>query len=119
MRVLGLLGAAEPQSVSDVKDALAREGNDLAYTTVMTVMRRLHEKGLLTRKKDARRHLYSANKRATHVKEGLVSRVHRALFRNQRIEPLLTLVQREDISRDELEALRSAIDERLKERKLR
>ena len=32
----------------------------LAYTTVMTTLARLHEKGLLSRKRDGKRYLYSA-----------------------------------------------------------
>lgn len=41
-----------------VRDVLGRLGDDLAYTTVMTVMNRLHEKGLLRRRRDGRAWLY-------------------------------------------------------------
>lgn len=45
--------------VADVRDALS-EARDLAYTTVMTTVARLHSKGLLTRRRDGRRYLYTA-----------------------------------------------------------
>ncbi|MDQ3342954.1 MAG: BlaI/MecI/CopY family transcriptional regulator [Actinomycetota bacterium] len=41
-----------------VRDVLGRLDEDLAYTTVMTVMNRLYEKGLLRRRRDGRAWLY-------------------------------------------------------------
>lgn len=46
-------------SVADVRDALASE-RDLAYTTVMTTIVRLHGKGMLTRRREGRRYLYAS-----------------------------------------------------------
>ena len=45
--------------VSDVLTVLERR-RDIAYTTVMTTLTRLHEKGLLVREKDGKRYRYSA-----------------------------------------------------------
>lgn len=45
-------------AVSDVLSVLERR-RDIAYTTVMTTVVRLHEKGLLDRSRDGRRYLYS------------------------------------------------------------
>jgi predicted transcriptional regulator len=46
-------GAMTP---AQVRDAL---GGDLAYTTVMTVLARLHDRGLLTRQRAGRAYAYS------------------------------------------------------------
>lgn len=54
--VLGTLWAAEaPLSPSEVRDALDR---DLAYTTVMTTLARLHDKGLVSRAPSGRTFVY-------------------------------------------------------------
>jgi len=45
-------------TVGDVLAVLERQ-RDIAYTTVMTTITRLHEKGLLDRTRDGRRYLYS------------------------------------------------------------
>ena len=60
-RVMKRLWAAGPQAVGDVLDAL-NDSSDrrLAYTTVMTILVRLHEKGLVTREKDGRNYRYTA-----------------------------------------------------------
>lgn len=44
-------------AVSDVHEALSAR-REIAYTTVMTTVARLHEKGLLDRERDGRRYLY-------------------------------------------------------------
>lgn len=46
-------------SVTDVLTLLAKQ-RDIAYTTVMTTIARLHDKGLLERARDGKRYVYSA-----------------------------------------------------------
>lgn len=56
--VLDLVGqASTPVTPAQVRDAL---GGDLAYTTVMTVMARLHDRGLLVRTRAGRAFAYTA-----------------------------------------------------------
>jgi predicted transcriptional regulator len=45
-------------AVSDILHVLEKR-RDIAYTTVMTTVARLHDKGLLERKRDGKRYLYS------------------------------------------------------------
>jgi predicted transcriptional regulator len=117
MRVLGLLDRTEPRSVSEVRERLAASGADLAYTTVMTVLVRLHGKGLAERRKEGHRYLYVASSRSKRVSAGILTRVKRSLFRTDRTRPILALLEDEDLSDKELRALRNVIDERLKGRK--
>lgn len=60
--VMGLLWRAkQPIAVRDAVEALNRDrAEPLAYTTIMTVMARLAEKGALTRAKVGRGYLYEA-----------------------------------------------------------
>jgi predicted transcriptional regulator len=55
--VAALAAADEPMTPAQVRDHL---GVDLAYTTVMTVLARLSEKGLVTRERIGRAYAYSA-----------------------------------------------------------
>lgn len=55
--IMELLWSGPPATPGDVRQALA-ERRPLAYTTVMTVMSRLYEKGLLTRLKSGRAFVY-------------------------------------------------------------
>jgi predicted transcriptional regulator len=49
-----------PTTVREVMDALNRGGpKERAYTTIMTIMRRLDEKGLLSRERQGKTDIYS------------------------------------------------------------
>ena len=65
-----------PLTVRDVVDEVGRS-RGLAYTTVMTVMVRLHAKGLLARKREGKTYVY----RATFTREEHRARVSRDLAR--------------------------------------
>src|ERR1700735_3055846 len=87
MEVLGALNDGAPRSVTDVQKILKHAGKPLAYTTVMTVLTRLHTKGLLSRKKKGRQYLYSKAKAAGRVSEGVLSRIGRTLFKHEGLKP--------------------------------
>ena len=60
-RVMARLWQAGPQAVGEVMEALnGSTDRQLAYTTVMTILVRLNEKGLVTRQKDGRHYRYTA-----------------------------------------------------------
>ncbi|HKP63332.1 MAG TPA: BlaI/MecI/CopY family transcriptional regulator [Polyangiales bacterium] len=115
MQVLGLLDATEGRSVGDVQARLAEQGQESAYTTVMTVLGRLHEKKLVLRDKDGRRYVYRTASRAAPFKQRLLQRMQRALF-SDRLAPIAALID-QDLDRGELHALKRLIDEKLKESK--
>ena len=53
---------ARPLSVNDV---VSRLGGKNAYTTIMTVLSRLYEKGVLKRSKEGRSYFYSMKKNSS------------------------------------------------------
>src|SRR5437660_614189 len=55
--VAALAAAGEPLTPRQVRQEIGRE---LAYTTVMTVLARLHEKGVVTRHRSGRGYAYQA-----------------------------------------------------------
>jgi predicted transcriptional regulator len=72
--ILDLVGSAgAPVTPGQVREAL---GGDLAYTTVMTVMARLHDRGLLARRRVGRAFAYTA---VTDPAQVTARRMHRLL----------------------------------------
>lgn len=60
-RVMARLWQASPQAVGEVMEALnGSTDRQLAYTTVMTILVRLNEKGLVKRQKVGRHYRYTA-----------------------------------------------------------
>lgn len=69
--IMRLMWARGPAPVREILDALNTGGRTLAYTTVMTVMSRLAEKGLLSRELRGKMHVY----RPTATQEGFIRQV--------------------------------------------
>jgi len=115
MRILGLLEENEGLTVGDVQARLDQSGHKAAYTTVMTVLGRLYEKGMVRRERDGKRFVYHPAKRAAQTKTRFLQRMHRALFNNEKLRPIAAMVDA-DLSREELQELRKLIDEKLSER---
>jgi BlaI family penicillinase repressor len=117
MEVLGLIEKSGPHTVTSIRAALAQKGHALAYTTVMTVLSRLHEKGALTRRKDGKRFLYAGARGSGALKTGMLKRIKAALFQSRGIAPLTALLDAEELSSSELRELRRWVDLKLHERK--
>lgn len=116
MRVLGVVERHGSAAVGDVQRELVSEGEALAYTTVMTVLSRLHDKGAIRRRREGRRFVYSVARGSDVLKARLVKRIRSALFRGEGASPLTALLDASELSRDELRELRKWVDARLKER---
>lgn len=86
----------------------------LAYNTVQTVLNILRDKNVVRARAGAgRAHLYQPRVTREQVTTSMVGELVERLFDGQ-VEPLLlNLVERESLSRTELERLRQLIDERL------
>ena len=76
--IMEVLWQKNPATPSEVREALA-PGRNLAYTTVMTVLGRLHEKGFLSREKEGRAFSYTPNRSKVELLRERASSAIRAL----------------------------------------
>jgi predicted transcriptional regulator len=115
LKVLGVLNAASQLSVAEIQTALRQSGHVLAYTTVMTVLVRLFNKNLVSRSKEGRQFLYSAAKRGAASPFKIFEKVKTSLFGAENLKPILGLLDADDgLSREELQELKRAVEEKLK-----
>ncbi|QKT07379.1 BlaI/MecI/CopY family transcriptional regulator [Gordonia sp. X0973] len=103
-----LWDSTAPQTVRQVHESL-NQSRQLAYTTVMTVLQRLAKKGLVTQIRDDRAHKYqAAHHREDLVASLMVDVLDSADAPGSREAALVSFVGQ--VSADEAEALRSALD---------
>lgn len=113
---MDVLWEAGEASVQEVLHALGRE-RSLAYTTVLTVLSRLHGKGLVMRRKEGRAHVYAAAAPREEISAPILDGVVRRLFGGSRSRAVAQLLDDGDeISDEELARLESMIRERRRER---
>ena len=72
--IMKVVWQQSPITVKDVQTAI-RPRRTLAYTTVMTIMHRMHHKGLLSRKLRSRTHFYEPAVPYTEVRDAEVDRL--------------------------------------------
>lgn len=99
--------------VHDVLSAL-EENRDIAYTTVMTTLGRLHDKGVLERVRDGKRYLYSAQLTREQFLESTAREVLDGALGEQQV--LAMLVEKvSEASTTELDGLEELIRRRRRE----
>jgi len=109
-RIMEIVWQRGSASVADVADAL--EGKDgTAYTTILTMMRILHEKGYLTCRKSGRAHIFTPKvDRATAARKA-VRQLLTKFFAGSPGELVLSFLREEEISPKELDELKRKIRE--------
>ena len=109
MAVLWELGSA---TVAEVRERLS---DDLAYTTVLTVLRTLEEKGYADHVEEGRAHRYHPLVARDAAGASALRRVVQKLFGGSTELLLTQLVSDRRLSERELRRMRKLLDERLRE----
>src|SRR5687767_6515750 len=107
MQVLWERGSA---TVGEVRDAL---DDEMAYTTVLTVLRRLEEKGYATHQEEGRAHRYHPAVERQAARESALERLTRRLFGGSPELLLTHLVSGKKLSRAQIRRLRELLDDQL------
>jgi len=110
MSVLWRLGSA---TVSDVRDALEE---DLAYTSVLSALQTLEEKGHVRHEAEGRAHRYFPLVEAERAGGSALARVRDAIFQGSAERMFAQMVADRRLSRKELERMRQLLAKRLGEK---
>ena len=105
MRVLWDRG---PSVVNEVKDEL---NDELAYTTVLTILRTLEQKGYVKHEEEGRVHRYSATVKETAARKSALQHLTGKLFKGS-AELLFThLVADQKLSKEQIQRMRDLLAE--------
>ena len=97
-----------PSTVTEVREALADE---LAYTTVLTILRNLESKGLVTHSEEGRAHRYSALVERDAAQQSALRALTAKLFKGSSELLLTRLVADKKLSDSEIKRIRKLLDE--------
>lgn len=110
MSVLWRLGSA---SVSDVRDALEE---DLAYTSVLSALQTLEEKGYVRHEAEGRAYRYFPTVAADRAGGSALARIRDAIFQGSAERMFAQMVADRKLGRKELERMRELLADRLGEK---
>jgi predicted transcriptional regulator len=109
LRVMKALWETGDATVAEVRTELGRRGQELAYTTVMTLLGRLATKGAVVVDKAREPFVYrSAHRRESVLRDRLREFV-REVFDGQADSLVLNLVEDESLTKAELKAIEKTI----------
>jgi BlaI family transcriptional regulator, penicillinase repressor len=111
MRVFWDRGS-EPATAAEIRDRLAASGQDLAYTTVATLIRILVEKGFVRQVHDQRPYRFEACRSFEEVSGSLLGDLMERVFGGSREKLLIRLLKAGKLTPREREALRRILEER-------
>ena len=106
--VMGVLWEIGSGTVAEVRERLPA---DLAYTTVLTILRNLEEKGFVTHEAEGRAHRYSPRIARQAARRSAIGRVVDKLFHGSVEQLLVHLVSERTLSADDLRRVRKALGE--------
>ena len=111
MSVLWRLGSA---TVSEVRDELEDE---LAYTSVLSALRTLEDKGFVRHEPEGRAYRYYPTVKAERAGGSALARIRDVIFQGSAERMFAQLVSDTRLSKEELEQMRRVLTERLAEEK--
>jgi len=112
MDVMDVLWSRGSGTVSEVQDSLE---DKLAYTTVLTVLRTLEQKGYVSHQAEGRAHRYHPLVDREDAQDSAIRRMTRKLFSGSPELLMTQLLSQRGLSDAELRRLRKLVDERLGE----
>lgn len=109
--IMAVLWSRGPSTVAEVQEELEDE---LAYNTVLTMLKVMEGKGYVSREAEGRAHRYHAEVEQDAAGVSALGRVTDRLFGGSPEKLLLHLVDK-DLDADELRRMRDLLDDRLRE----
>jgi predicted transcriptional regulator len=108
--IMGVLWRRGPSTVAEVLEALE---DDLAYNTVLTMLKVMEGKGYVSRQAEGRAHRYAPEVERDAAGQSALGRVTERLFGGSPETLLVHLVDR-DVDAEELRRMRDLLNERLR-----
>lgn len=109
MEILNHVWKLGEASVADVREQILQT-REVAYTTVMTIMKNLSEKAYLKYRKEGMSYIYSAAVQPDQVRFSLIDRLIDKVFQGSPRELVQTLVQSENLTEEERNEIKKLID---------
>jgi predicted transcriptional regulator len=111
---MGVLWEEGSATVAEVRERLADE---LAYTTVLTVLRTLEEKGYVGHTEEGKAYRYHPTVARREAGTSVLRRLTRKLFKDSPELLLTHLVSDRELTAEELGRMRRLLEERIEEEK--
>ncbi len=109
MEILQILWEKGAASVKEVHESLGGDSRN-GYTTILKFMQIMFEKGLVTRQKSGKLHLYKAVVSLESTRQQLVGKMIDTVFKGSAAQLVMSALGHKKSSREELDRIREYLD---------
>jgi BlaI family penicillinase repressor len=109
LEILQILWEKGPSSVRDVHEALGGEQEN-GYTTILKFMQIMYEKGMVTRQKSGKLHLYQAVPSLEGTRQQMLDRMIDTVFKGSAAQLVMSALGNAKSSKEEIDAIRQYLD---------
>lgn len=101
LEILQVLWQNGPVAVKDVHESMGGDVNN-GYTTILKLLQIMHEKGLVTRQKSGKLHLYKAAASQEHTRQFMIDKLIHTVFQGSAMQLVMSALGNKKSSKEEL-----------------
>lgn len=109
LEILQILWERGPVAVKDVHEQLGGETAN-GYTTILKLMQIMYEKGLVTRQKSGKLHLYQAVPTQASTQKQLVNKMINTVFQGSAMQLVMSALGNHESSKEELKQIKEYLN---------
>lgn len=116
VEVLALIWQHGELTVRQINDQIKKSRN-IGYTTTLKIMQIMYEKGMLTRQKDGKTHIYNAVEPRQKTQLGLLTKMVNTVFHGSAKDLVMQALGSENTSKEELAEIKAYLEKLEKQKK--
>lgn len=109
LEILQIVWSKDAVSVKDVHEALGGDDSN-GYTTILKMMQIMHEKGLVTRQKKGKLHLYKAVHSLENTRQHLLDKMIQTVFQGSASQLVMSALGTSKSSKEELKQIKEYLE---------
>ena len=109
LEILQIVWSKEAVSVKEVHEALGGDHSN-GYTTILKMMQIMHEKGLVTRQKRGKLHLYKAVHSLENTRQHLLDKMIQTVFHGSASQLVMSALGNSKSSKEEIKQIKEYLE---------
>ena len=109
LNILSIIWDKGPQTVREIHDSMA-DAKDVRYTTTLKIMQLMYEKGMLSRTKAGKTHIYEATVSKTSTQKNMVDKLLNTVFKGAASTLAIQALGNQKPTKQELDDIRKYLD---------
>lgn len=109
LEILQIIWTKDAVSVKEVHEALGGDDSN-GYTTILKMMQIMHEKGLVTRQKRGKLHLYKAVHSLENTRQHLLDKMIQTVFHGSASQLVMSALGNSKSSKEEIKQIKEYLE---------